>query len=1161
MANTADQQRAIDTRGRHLLLSAAAGSGKTYTMVERILALLSEGAQIDSMLIITFTRSAAADMKAKLIKALSVRAQDNPVLLGQLRHVETANIQTIDAFCGEVVRTHFEAAGADPLFRVADEPKLRQMMSQALDKVCEDAYAQGGAEIEALHFGRGIQGVREAITSLYFFSQNRPDPEDWLRHSLIELPTGDGQIWVDELIFAARRALRAQLGATAHAMHLCELPNGPAAYAEAIEADGLQLAYILNEGDQGAFISALMGFVATKAKAIRKADMVDEAQKARVTKIRSAYKKVIAEQQARFAGLPAMLDDMAANQPANVALCEMVCAFMAQLSEIHAEKGLVSFSDVAHGALRALRQQEVADALRARFSHIFVDEYQDVTDMQQALVDCIAREDNLFMVGDVKQSIYRFRHAEPSLFVNAYTRFSRGEGGELIPLSQNFRSRSGMLAFVNAVFERAMEMEGSELSYDEVAWLHPGAQFEGEDPPVELYLCARETLEDEEKFEDEPFSALEDAEREGLLIAERILRIRAQEQLYDPKRRAYRPYTFRDFAIMIRNRNGMRALERVLVEAGVPVYADINAGYLDAVEVKVALSLLQLIENRRRDLPLLAVLHSPIGNLRSDELALIRLQHQGGSYRDAMMHYLAHFDDAIAHKLQRVEQHLERWRGLCAALPVPILLDTAMLESGYYAHIGKGKGGAARQANLDLLMTYATDYESQNNAGLTGFLQYIEQIERRGDDMATAHTLGEGDDVVQIMTIHKSKGLEYPVVIGAQLGKSMSHREKISDIGLHRQLGCGISRNDIALGSRRKTLAQRAIAERVALEQLNEELRVIYVLLTRAVDRLILVGSLKDIDAAAERWRISAQNPGQIPPKMALDLLVPLLLDIPGGEALFEKGECALAFDGTKVSAHVVPMDYRHEFEEIEADEGVQAPPTDAQMRRAIASLDWQYPHEDAVLRPLKLTVSGLVRELTGPTALPAISRRPKFLSEDGLSNTERGTLTHQALMALDLVALRGLSGEALRKQLQAQLGELLAQGRLVAALEPTMLVRFFESSVGRRMLNADEIHREWPFNIRMPMRDALGEDSEESILVQGVIDCCFVEDGEWILLDYKTDRSSEVKVLAQRYAPQLALYATALSRITRMAVRQSLLCLLRSGVAVDLTADDEYVF
>ncbi len=1132
---TPDQKRAIDARGTHLLLAAAAGSGKTFTLVERILALLSEGADVDSMLIITFTRAAAADMKAKLMAKMAERAEGDETLQGQLRRVETANIQTIDSFCAEVVRGHFEAADADPLFRVPDDAEHRQIMAKALEQALEAAYEADSEDLKALHFGRGVKGVGQLTTAVYRFAQNRPDPDEWLRRALLALPLSDGRIWLDELALWAQRSLWTQYKRAEYALSLCQRDAGPLAYRDAILSDMSLIEAALGEEGYEDVAPAVMRIAWAKLGAVKKADAVDEALQERVKKLRDEWKKEVKALQQALGGLDEQLLDMRSNQPAMRALYGLVSAFSEALSAAMADRGLMSFGDVAHAALRALREPGVRDNLRRRFSHIFVDEYQDVTDMQQALIDCVSRGDNVFMVGDVKQSIYRFRQAEPGLFIDVHRRFSRGDGGQLIPLSKNFRSRPSVLGFVNAVFERAMSGPGSEIEYDADARLYPGQSFEGEDPPVELHIAVKEAAFSDDDEPDE-LAELQDAEREGLLIARRIQEIKAE----------WPEYRFRDFAVMLRSRTGMAALERTLADAGVPVYADMNKGYLGAVEVQVARALLQVIENRRRDAELLAVLHSPIGKLNSVELATLRARHRAGSYRDAMLDYLDAFDDDIATKLGNLEDKLDGWRALSRALPLPELVDVALTESGYYMHVGRGPGGAQRQANLDLLRTYAAEYEAAEGGGLTGFLRYVGQIERTGDDMSAAHALGEGDDVVQLMTIHKSKGLEYPVVIGAMLGKALKRGDKIGEVSLHRDLGCGLALNDMELGSRRRTLAQRAIAEKSAIEQLNEEMRVLYVLLTRAVDRLVLVGTVKSISAAETAWRIEGAEP-----KCYLDALAPLVLGAEGGEALLSRGAADVDVGGARVCARIVRAGLPQVRDVQDEDQG-DVVPSDDDMRRALFQLSWRYPHEGDVLRPLKLTVSGLTRDVAGPLARPAVNRRPKFLSGDGLTNTERGTLTHQALMGLLLAPLRGLHGAPLLEALQGQLDALLAQGRLMAPLEPGVLQRFLEGPVGQRMLAAEEVRREWPFVLRMPIREALGEDSQGSALVQGVIDCCFVEDGQWVLLDYKTDRAEDVEALLARYRPQLTLYAAALARITGRPVKQRLLCLLRSGVAVE---------
>ncbi len=1160
---TTDQQEAIYARGGNLLLSAAAGSGKTSVLVERVIQLALEGTGVDRMLIVTFTRAAAADMKRKLIERLTDAASERAELRGQVARVERASILTIHAFCADLLRAHFEAAGVDPAFRVPEEAELNQIKTRALEEAVDAAYARMDGDMAALDYGRGVEQVSRLALETARFACARPDRDAFFQNAMLQSGAGGGAKWFNELFESARRALRDALALSRKALELCALPLGPVHYAPALQSDVDFLESALRCADYAALKRALDPYSAARLPVKRaskeEADPEKERLRALARMLRDqAKKKITAERDALIAPEDA-LEDIQKNAGALRALKALAEDYLERLARHMARRSLLSFDDLERYALIALSNEQVAQAVRARFDYVFVDEYQDVSDMQEAILSRVSRPDNLFMVGDVKQSIYRFRQAEPTLFIQKYHDYARGQGGRLIALRQNFRSRPSILHFTNRVFERLMRGGDSEVEYDEAARLRPGAAFCGEDEPVEIALLfdhppdAPEdaaALEEEapdmaqDAFDEDEGAQLTRAEREGAWIARRIKQLLGAPY-YDAREGAQRSLRPRDFVVLVRARSAMAAIERALKAESVPVYVDAADGYLGAIEVRVALALLQVIENRRRDAELLSVLRSPIVDFSSTDLAAIRAGCMEGSFRDACLSCMADSKSELGKRLSRFEARLDDWRALSRGLPLSQLIDTALRESGYYAYVGAMPMGAQRQANLDLLITYASQFDQAQPGALTGFLRYILRIGERGDDMGAAHTLGENDDVVRVMTVHKSKGLEFPVVVAAQLGRALSRKGYTGELLIHRTLGAGMMLNDMDLSSRRDTLPRRAIARRYALEDLNEETRILYVLLTRAIDRLILVGSASSYDTL--RLRVDVARGAALTSASYLDMLLPAAADFPGGEALGGSGAAC----GARVRLSLIHGAQLSLGGDAQSDAPPRADqPDEARVEAALRRLAWRYPFAGDELSPLKVTVTGLTREVASPVAAPPIERRPRFLTEDALTPTERGTLAHAALMGLELAPLRGLDGGRLRAQIDRQLELMLRDGRLYAPVDGALIQRFISSPTGQRMLRAGEVHREWAFTLRMDAREALPDSGAEGqeILVQGVIDCCFMEEGDWVLLDYKTDRASDKRALLERYRPQLALYARALSEITRRPVKQCLLCLLRGG-------------
>ena len=1117
---TDEQRRAIETRGKNVLLSAAAGSGKTTVLVARVLDLIQSGADIDRMLIVTFTRAASSDMRAKLSRELGARAAvDDERCRAQQLLLERASISTLHGFCSDFLRAHFESANVDPAFRVLDDAEVRRLMDEALDQAVEEAYAEPDEVLSALDYARGPKGVRAMAESLLRTLDERPDPEAWLDRAC----TPDEAMrtrWIDELASAARRDVERALMLTRLALGD---PDCNDKYAAALEQDAAELRRIAGLQSYDELYRALEEFKQARLPSVRGAN--SEGIKKLREDAKGALNKIALKQLELGTALrdsEALVTEFAALRAVTLRARELFEARKAELAGL-------SYSDLEHRTLRALEDPAVARELRERYDHIFVDEYQDTSDVQEALVARIARGDNLFMVGDVKQSIYRFRQAEPRLFLEKYESYGRNDGGTLLPLTMNFRSRPAILDFVNRVFEHAMRGGDSEIVYDELARLnHGNAELTGGE--VEIHL-----LEAPDETTDEAILEMKGCEREALFIARRIRELMAE----NPELR------YRDFAILTRAKRGVLGrMATVLLQQGIPAFADGSEAFYDSVEILLALSLLKLTANRRSDIELIGVLRSPVVGLSADQLARIRIAHPDVPFADAAAAYAGGTDE-IARRLGDFFALAERWRLLALCTDLGALTRVILDESGLYDCMGALPGGPQRQANLDRLADNAAQFDQNISGALTRFLKHTEKLQARGDG-DEAHLLGENDDVVRLMTVHKSKGLEFPVVFGAMLSRRYNSRGGAQALSAHRDLGLGCLYCDPELQTRRKTLPQLAIAERGRREDSAEELRILYVLLTRARDQLILVGSVRDAVAAWARWDALRETPG------AAASHLDVILSAIGRDGA---GLCAISVHESGVAPEAGPG--------AETLDGLTGEP-DPELLRAIL---WNYPEPDTARQPLKLTVTGLLREIQSPDALKPLIERPAFLSEDPsrMSGAERGTAYHRAMQLLNLIALRDLHGRALRDEVTAQLDAFADAGRIRPAQReavwPASIARFLEGDVGQRLLRAREVRREWPFNAKMSISEALSPEEAggfagEEIMVQGTIDCCFMENGSWVLIDYKTDRADDAEALTLRYRSQLRLYAAALWRITGVRVAEIRLCLLRTGEALMVPLD-----
>lgn len=1086
MPFTQEQRAAIESRGENLLVAAAAGSGKTTVLVERVMQLLAEGANIDEMLIVTFTRAAASELRAKLARRLM---EASGALEEQSVRLERATITTIHGFCAELLRAHFESAGVSAGFRVLDEANARRMEDEALDEALEEAYAAFDGDLDALDFGRGPKKVRAMAQDLLRALDARPDPQAWIARSVGE----DWQPLFDVLAQAAYASLEEARDRTSEA-HSLALAGAPG-YEEALAYDMAALYAIPEDADYAYLHKALRDFRQERLKPSRGKDefgvrefvkLLREEAKRAVQRAQSLV--ALSEDDARA--------DMQNNRPALRALARLAQRAQALLDEKKAEEGALSYGDLERYALRALRVEECARAARERWKWIFVDEYQDTSEIQEAILSALVGQGNAFFVGDVKQSIYRFRMAEPELFLRRQARYARGEGGRLIALTANFRSSEGVVDFVNAVFERALRGGADEITYTDSERLRAARAFAGE--RVELHILSPEkdapadvadgALEEEE----DETELLSGAQAEAQWIAGRIHSLMEA----DPTLR------YRDIAVLTRvKQNVLAPMARVLADEGIPVYADEAGGYTDAFEVRLALSLLKLVDNHLDDLSLLAVLRSPLVGLSSRELAQLRLAAGDAPLYEAVLHSQ---DMALA----AFARQLDAWRDRSRRLPLGQFVDSLLMETGLVHYASAMPSGAARRGNLHLLSARAAAYEENGAGGLAGFLRHTETVARQGGEDA-AHALGENDDVVRLMSVHKSKGLEFPVVFAAQLGRGFRGQKADDSLSWHAQLGFALPYTDPILSVRRETLARRAIACRKAAEDLAEEKRILYVLLTRARDRLILVGTVKKRPLITWLWK----GNNVLHPKNALDIVTSGIYEVGGEPQWHEPGAVP---PESRASETLAPRQLREAL--LQAREE----PADEKLATALA---WRYPYADAAEAPLKLTITGLVREIEGPAVRQELVERPAFLSEGQPTAAQRGTDVHRLLARADLSAIRA--------------GQWPEENRVR---------RFFASPLGQRLLQSPRVEREWAFDLRLQPADArrlAGLETAEPVMVQGVIDACFLEDGAWVIVDYKSGRDDEA------YHRQIRLYAHALAAITQKPVKEAAVFLLQSGAAI----------
>lgn len=1198
MAWTNEQQAAIDSRGQTLLLSAAAGSGKTAVLVERIIRrLLDKEYPIDitELLVVTFTKAAAAEMRDRigtaLMKALS--ETKDPRVERQLALLPSAQISTLHAFCQHVIRKYFYTIDLDPAFSIAGEEELNLLRRQVLEDVFL-SYYEDDEKASILYpladmFGsdRGDDILMDTVSRMYTYARSLAWPEHWLKEAARAYDVApdaviDDMVWAGPIKDAVRRILEEDARLYDGVLyHLRQREAfAPACDTFVAEQAALrQAAQARSWDDLSRFVRAI-DF--PRLKSLRKLSDDDKAVWERCKKVRDDVKKDVIKtlQAVYFSATPEeWLDGMRAMKPVMDGLVTLTLDFAKAYGAAKKEKGWIDFSDLEHFCLQILLAPDAspehpvpsaaAEELRSQYEEVFIDEYQDTNGVQELITRLVSGEDNRFMVGDIKQSIYRFRLADPTLFLEKYQSFSRDEKAvqRCIDLGRNFRSVPVVLDAVNAVFSRAMTAEAAGMDYGEREKLYAGRQAPDDERwiggPVEVDIVP--TPSDEE--DDGGSTAFE---KECRFIAGRIGELLASGRMAARKDGALEPLSYRHIVVLLRSMAGKAdVLIQALQEGGIPSYAEQSGGYFAAVEVQVMLALLRCIDNPEQDLAMAAVLRSPLVGLDETALAGVRLAGDGTLWQN-LPAFVASLPDGVDEKedLQQFMTAFDSWRTYSRRHGVAELLQRLYDDTAYVDFVGAMPGGDVRQANLKALYDRARQYEEAGFRGLFRYLQLMDKMKEDGLDLAPAKVVSEKEDVVRIMSIHKSKGLEFPVVFVADMGKAFNRRDTQDQILFHNRLGIGLKQYDPEWRMSYPTLIWSGIAAQLRWEGTAEEERILYVAMTRARDQLILTGHSSHIDRDWQRWT-SRLNPAQA--KSYFDWVMPAALAPFGAKADADYARPGAAWQDAIWQVRIARAVPAGTVEEGAYD---GEPRLEALRRGDLTGtpvpswldeqLSWQYAYPQAVRTAAKFSVSEVKRryqelhsdELQDEAALsvPAAAVIPTALGEDdafaalppwlageeaAVSGAQRGTALHKALQYITPAADQTTA--TLRREIDAFVRQGLLSREEAKLVYVPVLAAFCQSDIGRRMAESPELHREYPFTVLLAGGDPLPEtETGEQILIQGVIDCLFREDDAWILVDYKSDRLETADAFRSRYAVQLALYKRAVEQITHRPVEET---------------------
>lgn len=1247
---TDEQLLAIETRGKNLLVAAAAGSGKTAVLVERIIKIITDDnnpVDIDKLLVVTFTNAAASEMRERIGDAISKKLEEMPdskMLQRQLALLNKSNITTIHSFCLDIIKNNFHLLDLDPGFRIGDETECTLIKQDVLIELFEDKYDKEDEGflnlIEAYCTNRDDERLKEIVLKLYNFSMSGPWPSVWLREKAQEFNINS----LDELEKASwYKVLKESLY-----LDLNNAKNGLDEAIKICEEDSDLAPYLLNlkpelNGIENAINSLNLNLeqiykaikdieFAYRIKTVKKG-LGDELDKKKVKSLRDDVKKKINQIKGGVfsVSLDETLNGIKNMYPIIKSLTELVIEFSDRYVKKKMERVILDFNDLEHLCLKILTCNDengevyassVAQKFREKFEEVLVDEYQDSNNVQETIISMVSRKDldnpNVFMVGDVKQNIYRFRQAKPELFLEKYNSYSEEDNkkNRKIMLYKNFRSREEVIKGVNFIFKSLMSKTVGELDYTDKEALNLGASYDEINKDnvyfqdnefidldkievsgaLELHILDKSSdfedgkneINDEDDKENDNEEDLSAVAIEARIIAKRIKELINPSDgkcfmVFDKNLNRYRKITYKDIVILLRStKNWADTIVEELSFGGIPVYADINTGYFQTIEIRTIMSLLHIIDNPMQDIYTIASMRSPIFAFTSEELADIRILNRDNYFylnvKDiAEDVYDERINKSLKDKCVYFIEKIGSWREKSLYMPIDEFLWYLYSDTSYYGYVGAMVNGIQRQANLRILFQRAKQYEQTSFKGLFNFINFINKLRKSSGDLGTAKILGENEDVVRIMSIHKSKGLEFPVVFLSGCGKQFNLRDINDSLLFHEELGIGADCIDIKKRIRYTTLQKYAIKKKFELETLSEEMRILYVALTRAKEKLIITGSSynlqKDIDAC---YKAGVKGFNKVIPsellkqKSYLKWIMIALIKHKDGDIL-RQGKNEFVEISDDLSSWKINFHKKSDFGTENVEDSIEKKnisilslnysnfEVDEEIRKR---LEFRYKYRDVCSVPSNISVSDIKKaeeEIFEPQAENLFSeeknrKKPRFIMEEkGLSKAEKGTAMHFVMQKLDLNKVNLLN------EIKEQIKNMFEKGLITKDEEESINIfkiqKFFKSNLGQRLLKAykenKQVFRELPFITEIPVKriekDLIDKIfNNEKLRLQGIIDCFFEEDDGIVLLDYKTDyvENGKEKEILDKYRVQIDLYTETLERVIGKKVKERYLYL-----------------
>lgn len=1165
MKFTKEQQEAIETRDKNILVAAAAGSGKTAVLIERLRKIIvEEKTSVKKLLVLTFTKAAANEMRSRLslalLNTLKSKEDNKEYIYQQINALEESSISTLHRFCLNVLREYYQHINIDPNFRVGDAAELAMLRTEALEELFETAYEDSLSEKDTRHFkelieqytsNRDDMDLKNLVENLHDFLMTQPEPDAFCQSAInqFDLTSFNTSIWEKQLIENVEIELNGSESLIKKAFEYLNYEtkmgtNGFEKMRICLENDLERIKTLKESISLNGYEDFQIELATTKPFDRFSGNKEAKESSDLIKKYRDLSKKSVQTLASKYElPLETAIKDIKNMKASMVSLIGLTHEFEALFWQKKVEKNIIDFHDMEQLTLELLKIENVRDELRDRYRYIYIDEYQDSNAVQETIIRSIARVDNLFFVGDVKQSIYRFRMADPTIFIKTYDHYQKNKDNlnKLITLGQNFRSAEGVINSINALFENIMCKAVGEVQYNQDAKLYKGLPYTGKYEKTEIQILDADKIVQE---------GMDQTELEARYIAEQINKIIGTTR-ENTRGEELKKIKYGDIAVLMRNvSNRGDVFAKVFTEMGIPCLYDGGDYYYDAIEVRIVTNLMAIIDNPKNDIALLSIMASPIGSFNTEEIAKIRLLN---SNENIPFYYCAEKyketqEDELSAKLKIFYEKIEEWYEVSTYLPIDEYINYLYDETGYYDFVGALIGGEQRQLNLRSLLQRANDFKKTRLQGIYSFIRFIETIKKQHFDTESSVKTENAENVVKIMSIHKSKGLEFPIVFLTGVGKKFNVRDTYDKVLFHNELGICPDFIDLKNRCIRTTLAKEICAYRMRIETLSEEMRLLYVAMSRSEEKLFIVGFQRGLQKAQEKW-MQPLTPYRLQKaETPLEWIMSAISTInmedsfkvsfvsewePTSVNINSKGECIVS-DNLNVDKKTKLNDILQRLEQTSCIESEKIPE--------------------------KISVTAAVQMMlaknNNPLSVPEMIEKPKFMimdKEETISGAEWGSVMHSMLEHLDLKTMNN-SIETQTKHLEQIQKKLIEKAivphEIAKKINCALLLKFFNSEIGKRLLKSKHVIREKTFNYVYEGSD-INPNWTKKIMIQGMIDCAFIENSKWILLDFKTDKSkseNEIKAVISKYAPQLNLYAKALSSLSGIPVNEKHLCLLSSS-------------